>query len=70
MHVSTKVSDRDGAHHVITSVIEADGAFEIMKEDQVLTVETLSATRTLSGGVEIVTLVTIGNKVAEEIQAT
>jgi hypothetical protein len=66
MHVSSKVSDRDGAHHTITSVIEADGAFELAKADQDVKAEIVGVVRTLSGGIEVTTLVTVSDKAPKE----
>lgn len=61
MHVTTKDSSKDGANHILTSVLESDAATELVRADQVLKAEVLAVRRTVSGGIEVQTLVTIGN---------
>lgn len=64
MHVSTKDSSNDGATHVLTSVIEADGPSELCSTKDKLSGEVLSVTRTPSGGIEVVTKVSLNKKPA------
>lgn len=59
MHVSTKDSSNDGSTHLLTSVIEADGASELCSTAATLTGEVVSVKRTVSGGIEVVTAVRI-----------
>jgi hypothetical protein len=53
MHVSSKDSSPSGNAHVLTSIIEADGPFELVKPEQVLAMTPLTVTRTPSGGIEV-----------------
>jgi hypothetical protein len=62
MHVSTKDSSKDGLTHVLTSTLEADGAFELCSASQELSGEILSVKRTTSGGIELQTAIRIADK--------
>ena len=71
MHVTTKDTSKDGATHILSSVIEADGPFELCPADAVLTGEVLSVKRTASGGIEVQTAISRSEPVAgETIEAT
>ncbi len=72
MHVTTKDSSRDGRSHVLTSVIEADGAAELVREKEKLSAEILSVARTASGGIELKVAVFVGesNHVPVEAEQT
>lgn len=59
MHVSTKDSSKDGKTHLLTSVLEADGPFELVSTDEYLSGSVLGVTRTASGGIEVLTEVRI-----------
>ena len=52
MHVTTKEVDDEGVH-ILTSVIEGDGAVELASKDAKFEVGVISAQRTDSGGVKI-----------------
>jgi hypothetical protein len=58
MHVTTKEVDQNGVH-ILTSVIEGDGALAIASEEANLTASVVSVKRTASGGVQVQTSVTI-----------
>lgn len=53
MHVSSKDSSKDGRSHVVSSVVEADGPFELVRADQSLLAKVVNVARTASGGLEV-----------------
>lgn len=68
MHVATKDSSKDGSAHLLTTVIEADGAFELCHIGDDLKGEILSVRRTDSGGIEVQVAVSITKPVAAPLQ--
>lgn len=52
MHVSSKEVDKGGTH-IITDILEADGAVELASPDAKFVVKVLSVQRTDSGGVKL-----------------
>lgn len=68
MHVSSKEVSEHGAH-IITNVIEFDGAGEIASEKAKLSASVVSVSRTESGGVEVKTSVVVSEPVVEQPKA-
>ena len=68
MHVTTKEVDEDGVH-VLTSVIEGDGPLPIASEKARISARVLSFTRTDSGGVQVVTQVSIQEPAPTTVEA-
>jgi hypothetical protein len=58
MHVTSKEIDENGTH-IITSVIEGDGAVELASPNAKLQAKVISLQRTASGGVQVQTAVFI-----------
>lgn len=58
MHVTTKEVDQNGTH-VITSVLEGDGALAIASAEATLSASVISVQRTESGGVKVQVALTI-----------
>lgn len=58
MHVTTKETDEGGAH-VLTSIIEGDGAVALASDKAEIVASVLSASRTDSGGIQVKVAVTV-----------
>lgn len=58
MHVTTKETD-DGGAHVLTSIIEGDGAVALASDKAEIVASVLSASRTDSGGIQVKVAVTV-----------
>lgn len=58
MHVTTKEVDDQGVH-ILTSTVEADGAFELASAQAKLDAKVIAVRRTDSGGVVVQTALTI-----------
>lgn len=58
MHVTTKETDEGGAH-VLTSIIEGDGAVALASDKAEIVASVLSASRTDSGGIQVKLAVTV-----------
>lgn len=56
MHVTTKEIDDQGAH-ILTSLLEGDGAVALASEEAELDAEVISLQRTASGGIQVQTAV-------------
>jgi hypothetical protein len=52
MHVTTKEIDENGVH-ILTSILEGDGAVELASDKASLSASVISAQRTESGGVKV-----------------
>lgn len=64
MHVTTKEVDDQGVH-ILTSTVEADGAFELASAQAKLDAKVIAVRRTDSGGVVVQTALTITEPKAE-----
>jgi len=58
MHVTSKETDKDG-NHILTSQLEADGPFELASDKAELHAEVVSVERTASGGIQLVSKVSV-----------
>jgi hypothetical protein len=58
MHVTDKIVDKDGVH-ILSSTLEADGAFQLASAEAKLDAKVIALRRTESGGVFLQTGVTI-----------
>lgn len=65
MHVTSKDSSHDGHTHILTSILEADGASELAKVGDSLVAEIANVERTASGGIQVVIKVSVGEPPAK-----
>jgi hypothetical protein len=66
MHVTEKIVDDNGVH-ILSSTLEADGAFALASEKAKLDAKVIAVRRTDSGGVFVQTAVTIDEPVPEVV---
>lgn len=69
MHVTSKDSSKDGTLHTLTSVIEADGAYELASPEAELSADVVRVERTASGGIEVEMAVKVAEPAPVEIKA-
>jgi hypothetical protein len=53
MHVVSQDSSKDGRKHLLSTVIEADGASELASAKSQITARVISGRRTASGGIAV-----------------
>jgi hypothetical protein len=68
MHVTEKIVDDNGVH-ILSSTLEADGAFALASEKAKLDAKVIAVRRTDSGGVFVQTAVAIDEPVPEAVSA-
>jgi hypothetical protein len=68
MHVTTKEVDNDGVH-ILTSILEGDGATALASENAKLHADVISVQRTASGGIQVQTAVQVEEPQAAKAEA-
>ena len=65
MYVTSKDSSHDGRSHLLQSVIESDGASELVRADQKLSASVVKIARTASGGIQLDLVIVVSDPLPE-----